>query len=176
MKSKARFEKVSFEQFKTDVVKNFPEYADNEEYIKGVYDGIKIPKRGTYISAGYDFFLPEGIYVPSGKAVLVPTGIRCVNMREDEVLMVFPRSGLGTKKRFCPANLTGIVDADYSTSDNEGHIFMKMVNDGNDVVDLDRGTAFCQGILLNYNITLDDDMNETHKRNGGFGSTDKKTE
>jgi len=85
------------------------------------------------------------------------------------VLMMYPRSGLGTKYRFCPSNLTGIIDADYAESDNEGHIFMKMVNDGLKVVDLNKGKAFCQGILLRYGVTKDDDTNT--QRNGGFGST-----
>ena len=63
--------------------------------------------------------------------------------------MMYPRSSFGTKYGFVPCNLTGIIDADYYNSDNEGHIMMKMKN-GNTPFTLETGTAFCQGIILNY--------------------------
>ena len=69
-------------------------------------------------------------------------------------------------------NLVAIIDSDYYDSDNEGHIFMKMKNCGEKVVEIKKGDAFCQGIFVNYGITEDD--NVYTKRNGGFGSTDKK--
>ena len=69
-----KFEKVSFEQF----LKDFPkEYNYSEEEIKLIYDQIKLPKRATKHSAGYDFFAPfdlnfkfnETLYVPSGRRI-----------------------------------------------------------------------------------------------------------
>ena len=86
--------------------------------------------------------------------------------------MMFPRSGLGTKYGFVPCNLTSIIDADYYFSSNEGHIFMKMKANKRSVFKLNSGTAFCQGIIMNYFLTEDDDTISV--RNGGFGSTDKK--
>ena len=53
----AKFEKVSFEQFEKDWLKNFPDTND----VKAVYDSIKLPKRATTGSAGYDFYAPEKI-------------------------------------------------------------------------------------------------------------------
>ena len=92
-------------------------------------------------------------------------------MPNNMVLMIYPRSSLGTKFRFIPCNLVGVIDADYSESDNEGHIFMCMVNDGDSNVNISEGQAFCQGILMEYKTTIDDNTNT--KRNGGMGSTDK---
>ena len=69
-------------------------------------------------------------------------------------------------------NTVGIIDADYYYSQNEGHIFIKLTNHSNQEFTLSKGSAFVQGIFLEYGITYDDDVNET--RNGGFGSTDLK--
>ena len=169
MKSAAHFEKVSLEQFKQDWKKHNPDTTDAD--IESIYNDVKLPERSSKFSAGYDFFLPDGINVYTENDVMIPTGIRCVNMDDDMVLMMFPRSGLGSKYRFCLANSVGIVDADYSLSDNEGHIFMKMVNDGVLDLQLEKGKAFCQGILLRYSTVQDDNVEAV--RNGGFGSSNK---
>ena len=54
----ADFEKVSFEQFEDAWLKCFPETQD----VKSVYDSIKLPKRATTGSAGYDFYAPADIF------------------------------------------------------------------------------------------------------------------
>ncbi|MEG1462505.1 MAG: deoxyuridine 5'-triphosphate nucleotidohydrolase, partial [Anaerorhabdus sp.] len=55
MNKVAKFEKVSFEQFKEDWLKLF---QDSEEKVREIYDGIILPKRATLGSAGYDFYIP----------------------------------------------------------------------------------------------------------------------
>lgn len=166
MSKNIKFEKVSYEQFNKDM-KNLYNYSD--EFISEIYDEINAPKRGTHKSAGYDFFSPIGFDLEPNETIMIPTGIRCI-MPDDMVLMIFPRSGLGSKFRFTPCNLTGVIDADYADADNEGHIFMKMVNEGDKTVSISEGQAFCQGILLNYFTTIDDETTKT--RTGGMGSTD----
>lgn len=164
----AKFEKVSYEQFKKDWGDTFN--ASDEEIIRKIYDGIKLPKRATVGSAGYDFFTPIGLKIKPGKTVKVPTGIRC-RIDNDWVLKCYPRSGLGFKFRLQLNNTVGIIDSDYYNSDNEGHIFAKITNDTNEekVIDLKSGEGFMQGIFVEYGITEDDDA--TGIRNGGFGST-----
>lgn len=93
-------------------------------------------------------------------------------MNTDYVLLIFPRSGLGFKYQAQLANSTAVVDCDYINSDNEGHIFIKLVNRGDKEFSVTSNTAISQGIFLEYGITEDDHV-ET-ERNGGFGSTDKK--
>lgn len=171
MQTKAIFEKVSFEQFMKDWVKVFPDDTESTKYVRKVYNRIKLPMRSTCKSAGYDFFIPENISFVEGVELLIPTGIRLTNMADDEVLLIYPRSGLGTKYRFVLTNHTAIIDADYADSDNEGHILIKMVNDGQDEFALYNGKAFCQGIITKFCVTADDSANEV--RNGGFGSSDK---
>ncbi len=165
----ARFEKVSFEQFRNSLVEDYPDAPDK---IKEMYDKLQLPKRATAGSAGYDFCTPFDIHLEPAQTVKVPTGIRA-RMDEDWVLMVFPRSGLGFKYRLQLNNTVGIIDSDYYYSDNEGHIFIKITNDSNEgkAVDIKAGAGFAQGLFVPYGITEDDDVSGV--RNGGFGSTDK---
>ncbi|MDL2287361.1 dUTP diphosphatase [Eubacteriales bacterium OttesenSCG-928-G02] len=140
-----------------------------------IYDGasknIKLPCRATSGSAGYDFFAPNDIFLNPGETITIPTGVR-VFIEEGYVLMLFPRSGLGFKYRLTLDNTVGIIDSDYFFSSNEGHIHIKMTNNGDKPLSVEAGNAFCQGVFLPYFITADD--NATNIRNGGFGSTDKK--
>ena len=165
----AKFEKVSLEEFQKGFKDCFPE---NEEACQLVYDNLKLPKRATTGSAGYDFFSPVTFSLKPGETIKISTGIR-VKMQENFVLKLYPRSGLGFKYRLQLNNTVGIIDSDYYNSDNEGHIFAKITNDSNEgkEVTIEGGTAFMQGIFLEYGITFDDDADGV--RNGGFGSTGK---
>lgn len=168
----AKFEKVTYKQFLKDMNDTFQLTDNSEKYVKDMYNNIKLPKRATAGSAGYDFFSPVSYFaLKPGESIKIPTGIRC-EMNNDWVLQIFSRSGLGFKYQVNLCNGTGIVDADYAYSDNEGHIFVKLVNRGDKMVEIKRGEGFAQGIFLSYGLTVDDDC--TGVRNGGFGSTDKK--
>lgn len=166
----AKFHKVSLEQFSKDWIDTF---GLEEGNLQEIYNSIKLPKRATAGSAGYDFYVPIHLIIEPGETVKVPTGIR-VEMENNWVLKCYPRSGLGFKYRLQLNNTVGIIDSDYFFSDNEGHIFSKITNDTNEekTVDIAGGEGFMQGIFVEYGITTDDDAVET--RNGGFGSTTKK--
>lgn len=164
----AKFEKVSYEQFFKDMIDTFG-MLDNT--VEETYNNIKLPKRATAGSAGYDFFSPVDFELKPGETIKIPTGIRC-EMDSHWVLMLFPRSSLGFKYQMGMCNTIPVVDADYAYSDNEGHIFVKLVNRGDKTVEIKQGEGFAQGIFLPYGLTVDDDC--TGVRNGGFGSTDKK--
>lgn len=168
MKKIAKFYKVSYEQFLEGWKDTFPETT--EEKVKEIYEQIRLPKRATAGSAGYDFFSPVDFTVAPGQGIKIPTGIR-VEMEPEWVLKCYPRSGLGFKYRLQLNNTVGIIDSDYFYSDNEGHIFAKLTNDSreNKTLELKAGEGFMQGIFVEYGITVDDDA--TAIRNGGFGST-----
>ena len=153
----AKFEKVSKEQWSQVVPQ-----------AKG-YDDIKLPKRATSGSAGYDFYSTMAFRLQPNESILVPSGIRC-KMNEGWVLMLAPRSGLGFKYRLQLDNTLGVIDADYYSSDNEGHIFIKMTNCGDKIVTIEEGQAIVQGIFVPFGIIEDDDVSTI--RNGGLGSTD----
>lgn len=170
MKRIARFHKVSENRFTTDWLDTFPETSKMKA--KEIYESIKLPKRATAGSAGYDFFAPAEFVVRPGETIKIPTGVR-VEMDMEWVLKCYPRSGLGFKYRLQLNNTVGIIDSDYFYSDNEGHIFAKLTNDTNEekTLTIPEGTGFMQGIFVEYGITVDDDAQGI--RNGGFGSTTK---
>lgn len=171
MRRIAKFHKVSKEQFQKDWIDTFGESGEQGGTPEDIYQEIKLPRRATAGSAGYDFFAPVDVTLKPGETIKIPTGIR-VEMEQEWVLKCYPRSGLGFKYRLQLNNTVGIIDSDYFYSDNEGHMFVKMTNDSREgkTVELAAGMAFAQGIFLPYGITVDDDCTST--RNGGFGSTD----
>lgn len=164
----AKFEKVTWGQYcagrSCDPANVFTEPYAQE------YDNIKIPKRATTGSAGYDFFAPFDFSLVPGATIKIPTGIRCI-LKEGFVLKEYPRSGLGFKYRVRLDNTVGIIDSDYYKSDNEGHIFIKITNEGQQILKVKQGEAFCQGIIVEHFYAEEDEV--TEQRNGGFGSTSK---
>ena len=134
------------------------------------YESVILPTRATSGSAGYDFFSPKEYKVAAGETVKIPTGVR-VKIDGGWVLQIFPRSSLGFKYRLTLNNTVGIIDADYYNADNEGHIFIKMTNCGNENLIIEKGKAFAQGVFTPFGITVDDECDK--KRTGGLGSTDK---
>lgn len=168
MKEVAKFRKVSYEQFRKDMIACYPELEEHEENLKDMYDYIKLPKRATAGSAGYDFYIPFSGFIDEQMEVAIPTGIRCA-IEPGWMLALFPRSGLGSKYGIALKNTVGIIDSDYYNADNEGHIMAKLTAKQSKVLEADM--AVMQGIFLPYGITVDDDADGV--RTGGFGSTDK---
>lgn len=174
MEKVAKFEKVSYERFNQDLLKVYPDFT--EEDVHEIYDGIKLPKRATVGSCGYDFYsplsgdiYPEHDRLQEHDYVDIPTGIRC-SIKEDWALLLFPRSGLGFKYGMRLINGTGVIDSDYYHAENEGHIHARITVDY--VAHLDAGQAFMQGVFLPYGITEGDEADGV--RTGGLGSTDKR--
>ena len=160
MENNNQFKRISHSQFMIDGMNALCNYED-----------IKIPKRATKFSAGYDFYAPFDIEICPGHSFKFPTGIR-VSLDTDKTLQIYPRSSLGFKYKLKIDNTVGIIDADYYNSDNEGHIWCSMTNMSSDkIVKIKKGEAFAQGIIVQYFITKDDEV--TTNRNGGIGSTNK---
>lgn len=171
----SRFEKITYEQFEKDVVGQNYILKRYEDVIEKLYEGIKLPKRATQGSAGYDFFSSMDFDLRVNESIIIPTGIRWVTSEHetDTVLKIYPRSGHGFKYRVQLDNTVGIIDSDYCFSDNEGHIWVKLTNDGKEdkILSVKVGEGFAQGIIEKFYLT-DDDMADGI-RNGGFGSTSK---
>jgi dUTP pyrophosphatase len=130
---------------------------------------IKLPKRATSYSAGYDLFSPYSFTLNPKGSIKIPLGIKSY-MPEDEFLMIVPRSGMGFKYFVRLANTVGIVDSDYYNNlSNEGHMFVKVRNEGDIPISIKDGEAIAQAIFQKY--LLADDDNSYDQRNGGFGST-----
>lgn len=166
----AEFYKVSFNQFKKDYIAINGEGVD-ELTLKTMYDEIKLPKRATTGSAGYDFYLPYAISLKAGEEITIPTGIR-FECQQDYAMLFMSKSGLGTKSRLQLNTCVSLIDSDYFYSDNEGHILARVIHDSRDnsaLLNLPAGKSFLQGVFVKFGVTKSDDAQGV--RNGGFGST-----
>jgi len=151
------FEKISYKQFSKDINDDIALY---EEYV--------LPKRATKSSCGYDFYAIEDMILHPGEIIKIPTGYKA-KFNEDEMLMLVVRSSMGFKYNVRMCNQLGIIDSDYyNNSDNEGHIWVALQNEGNIDYEIKKGTAYCQGIFVKY-LTCGDEVNE--ERISGIGST-----
>ena len=172
------FEKITREQWVKDMVNLYRLESPTEENFREInklYDGIKLPKRATKYSAGYDFYVSGDTPLPSGGSAVIPTGIRWVCDKEEDknkVLQLYPRSGIGFRTGVRLMNTVGIIDADYWEGNNEGHIMLKLYNPMNSHLHVKDGDAIVQGVITEYH-TCDDEEEIVEKRTGGMGSTDK---
>ena len=156
-----KLEKISFEQFSKDVENN-----------KELYDSYNIPVRKTKSSAGYDFESLFDFTLKPGETIKLPLGIK-VCMNNDEVFMLFVRSSQGFKYNVRMCNQVGIIDADYYNNEtNEGHMFIRLQNEGDKDYVIKKGDAICQGLFMKF-LSVDDEADIQNERKSGFGSTDK---
>jgi len=156
------FEKISFEQFKKDI-------SDDKE----LYESYNIPKRSTKESAGYDFESLMDFTLKPGEIGKYPLGIKA-DMNSGEVLLIMVRSSMGFKYNVRLCNQVGVIDKDYyNNPDNEGHMWIRLENQGDKDYIVKKGDKICQGIFMNF-LTTDNEENIENVRTSGFGSTDKK--
>ena len=105
------------------------------------------------------------------KPTLVSTGVKCY-LDPGTYLELSVRSSTPLKYWLILANSVGIIDADYvDNPDNEGEIFLQLINLGPAPIYLHKGDIIGQGIIKKFEIT-DDDAAEG-ERTGGLGSTTK---
>lgn len=149
-----KFEKISFEQFKKDI-------KDDIE----LYNSYNVPKRSTKHSAGYDFESITDFVIKPGENKLIATGIKA-SMNEGEVLLLVVRSSQGFKYNVRMCNQLGVIDKDYYNSPkNEGHIYIKLYNEGEIDYIVKKGDKIVQGLFVNY-LTVDDEESIENERTG----------
>lgn len=170
-----KFSEIDFE-IKPVKARGF-EYISSEQLLKDCSEMgtlvIKMPRRGTSKSAGYDIFAPYKIVLKPHEEIKVPTGLKAY-MQDGEVLLAFPRSGLGFKYYTRLANTVGIIDQDYyNNKNNEGHMWVKIRNEGDKIMEIKEGEAFCQMVFMPFLLVDGDSFNNGEERKGGFGSTTK---
>ena len=133
--------------------------------------GIALPSRKTGCSAGYDLAAAEDVLLAPNRVTLVPTGLKAY-MQPDEYLGIHVRSGFSIRNLVSCVNDEGIIDADYyDNAENEGHIFVALINLSDKPVQIEKGTRIAQGIFYRY-LTIDGETAGVGAiRNGGMGST-----
>ena len=164
-----RFEKVTYEAFKSDMIK----YGWSEELAREAYDNIRMPERKTKYSAGYDISSSFSFKMMPGERITIPTGIKAV-FSPDEAksfhLQLFIRSSVGINRHVVMSNQTGVIDSDYAGNiDNDGDMLIAIWNTSDHVVIFDAGERIIQAIFMIHGLTTDDCAEG--KRIGGVGST-----
>ena len=153
------FEKISFNQFKKDIV-------DDIE----LYNNFNLPKRSTKESAGYDFESLIDYILEPNETIKIPLGIK-VKLNPGEALLLIVRSSMGFKYNIRMCNQVGLIDQDYyDNPDNEGHMWIKIKNEGSLPFEIKKHDRICQGIIIKY-LTVDNEEKIEKERISGIGST-----
>ena len=143
--------------------------------IKKLTETAKLPTRGSNQAAGYDLYADLGQGTESvaidRSNYKVHTGI-AVAIPEGYFGAIYARSGLATKKGLRPANCVGIIDSDY-----RGEIIVCLKNDMSTLNYVENGERIAQLVIQPYlevEFNEVDELPETERGEGGFGSTGKK--
>ena len=138
---------------------------------KKVREGAIIPSAATKLSAGLDLHacIPEPVTVHPGEIVNFPTGVAVCPEREDVVMLIFMRSGLGRKHGLSLPNSVGVIDSDY-----RGEMSVPIINLGKEPYTMVPGERFAQLVTLPVilpEVDEADELPETERGTSGFGST-----
>lgn len=132
---------------------------------------IPAPYYATPGSAAMDLHacMDQAVVVPAGGRAVIPTGLAIALPSADYVALVYARSGLGIKHGIAPANCVGVIDSDY-----RGEIKVGLQNSGSEDYTVQPGDRIAQLMIapvLQARLTLVDELDDTQRGAGGFGST-----
>jgi dUTP pyrophosphatase len=125
-----------------------------------------LPARGSALAAGLDLYVIEDLAIEPGGRALARTGLS-VAIPDGYYGRVAPRSGLATRQGLDV--LAGVIDADY-----RGEILCLLYNAGEETIHLAAASKICQLIIekiITPTAVWADDIDETERGSGGFGST-----
>ena len=138
---------------------------------KKLTDRATTPTYGTEYSAGADLYSAEdALTIPPHSTYLVHTGI-AVEIPEGYCGLIFARSGLASKRGLAPANKVGVIDADY-----RGEIMVALHNHTDKEATVDASERIAQLAIVPFlkaEYEESDELSETVRGWGGFGSTGK---
>ena len=141
--------------------------------IRKLYTAVKLPEYKTYGASGMDIiaFIKKPISLKPKMSCIIPTGLS-VAFSKDYEIQIRPRSGLAAKNNISILNTPGTIDSDY-----RGEIKVIMYNHGKEEFIINNGDRIAQMILSPVlKIELEEtnnDLPETIRGEGGFGSTGK---
>ena len=141
--------------------------------IKKLSPTAKMPVYGSSAAAGADLSYDgtASVTIPSGETVRLSTGL-AMAIPEGFCGLVYARSGLATKRSLAPANKVGVIDADY-----RGEIMVALHNHSDSSQSIDPGERIAQLVItpfLTASFEEADELSETVRGDGGFGSTGMK--
>ena len=141
--------------------------------IKRLSKEISLPKYETAGSSGMDLAanIVGNISIDPGKTAIIPTGLALSVPKGFEV-QIRPRSGLAAKKKISVLNTPGTIDSDY-----RGEIKVILINQGQETFKVEKGLRIAQMVVcpvVQAQIKEVEDLSETERGKGGFGSTGSK--
>lgn len=144
-----------------------------EVKIKKLYKDVVLPKKATSGSAGFDIsaYLKRPLLLQPLQRAMCPTGLS-FQMPEGLELQLRARSGNAIKKGLTLINGIGTIDSDFS-----GEVCVLLVNLSNEDIIINHGDKIAQGVFAQYEspkFIEVDELSETERGSGGFGSTDNK--
>ena len=141
--------------------------------IKRLSKEVPLPKYETSGSSGMDLAanINANIEISPGKTAIVPTGLALSIPKGFEV-QIRPRSGLAANQKISVLNTPGTIDADY-----RGEIKVILINLGQESFKVEKGLRIAQMVVcpvVQAQLKEVDDLSETERGKGGFGSTGTK--
>lgn len=141
--------------------------------IKKLRENAVIPTYGSEFAAGADLYasLDEAVVIEAGETKFIPTGF-AFEIPEGYAGFVYARSGLACKRGLAPANKVGVIDSDY-----RGEVMVALHNHGKAAQTVEAGERIAQMVIAPYitaSFILSDELDETVRGEGGFGSTGRK--
>lgn len=140
--------------------------------IKRLTDTAVIPEKGSKYSAGFDLSadIIHPIRIAPKETVKIPTGLS-IELPEGYFGAIYARSGLASKQGLRPANCVGVADSDY-----RGEYIVALHNDSDEIREVEPGQRIAQLVIQPYLVcefVESDQLSETERGDGGFGSTGK---
>lgn len=141
--------------------------------VKKLKPDATVPTMGSKFAAGADLYSAEDadVVIEPSETKFIGTGL-AMEIPEGYVGLVYARSGLACKRGLAPANKVGVVDSDY-----RGEIKVALHNHGKEAQTVERGERIAQMVIAPYlsvNYEEADELSETERGEGGFGSTGRK--
>ena len=138
---------------------------------KKLNENAVTPTFGSEYAAGADLYsAEEELVINPGETKFIGTGI-ATEIPVGTVGLIYARSGLACKKGLAPANKVGVIDSDY-----RGEIKVALHNHGLTPQTVLKGERVAQMVITPYfavNYVEKEELNETVRGEGGFGSTGK---
>ena len=144
----------------------------NTVKVKKLHPNAKLPTYGSLEAAGADLYacLDAPVTVAPGETVWIPTGI-ALEVPKGCAGLVYARSSMGVKRGLAPANKVGVIDSDY-----RGEIRVVLLNHGKETQTVEHGERVAQFLItpvLTPCYEEADELSDTDRGAGGFGSTGK---
>lgn len=141
--------------------------------IKKLDERAVVPTYGSVYAAGADLYActDGAVTIKAGQTVMIPTGL-AVEIPAGYAGFIYARSGLASKKGLAPANKVGVVDSDY-----RGQVMVALHNHSSQDSVIDCGERIAQMVIAPYlsaEFEVVDELSETVRGEGGFGSTGTK--